>query len=75
MSAIAMNFEFRISDFEFSTHPNRVEPQRHRVTEKTQSRAHRKHEDTKAQRPSTHATEKPQITQINADGLTRNSSP
>jgi hypothetical protein len=39
-----------ISDFGFSTHPSRVEPQRHRGTEKTQSHPHRKHEDTKTRR-------------------------
>ena len=54
------------------------EPQRHRGTEKTQSRAHRKHEDTKTRRPSQRQPpghrEKPQITQIDADGLARDSS-
>ena len=65
-----MDCGFRISNFEFATHPPRVEPQRHRGTEKTQSRPTsqtRRHEDTKASQSRPSVTEKPQITQIDAD--------
>ena len=48
----------------------RAEPQRHRGTEKTQSRPTsqtRRHQDTKKSQSRPPLTEKPQITQINAD--------
>jgi len=65
-----MNFGFRISDFGFTVHFPRAEPQRHRGTEKTQSRPTsqtRRHQDTKKSQSRPPLTEKPQITQINAD--------
>jgi len=65
-----MNFGFRIADFGFTAHSPRAEPQRHRDTEKTQSRPTsqtRRHQDTKKSQSRPPLTEKPQITQINAD--------
>jgi len=44
-----IDFEFRISNLPPIP---RVEPQRHRGTEKTQSHPHRKHEDTKRHPPT-----------------------
>jgi len=64
-----MDFEFRISNLP-PAHPPEVEPQRHRDTEKAQSRPTsqtRRHEDTKKSQSRPPLTEKPQITQINAD--------
>jgi len=67
-----MTDEFRIADCGFTAHFPRAEPQRHRGTEKTQSRPTsqtRRHEDTKASQSCPSLTEKPQITQIDADSL------